>query len=209
MAHAMLHHTRRGRARRQPGQVPQELRIPQSAGKKETVSRRPRKAVRNSIGNMVGKLSVLFTTLRTAASSFLSEAVETRPIYDPIVMFEIGGLDGTVEATDLGKAVIEPMSWEEYTSRTATSPARENLKDLVREQLETGGPWSCRAGAPMTSSRTLATTSSTRALRATRAGQSSPNLKATSSSSRTTSKPTKFALSKMKEKVPLLLMNVH
>ena len=140
-------------------------------GRKEAVSRRPRKAVRNSIGNMVGKLSVLFTTLLTAASSFLSEAVETHPIYDPIVMFEIGGLDGTMEATDLGKAVMEPMSWEEYsdpdyvekayhTVRGATprelrlhldrAPdcVQDDLKDLIWEQLEAGGVVVLQGGRP-------------------------------------------------------------
>ena len=142
-----------------------------STRKKETVSRRPRKAVRNLIGNMVGKLRALFTTLLTAASSFLNEAVETHPIYDPIVLFAIGVLDGTVEATDLGKAVMEPMSWEEYsdpdyvekayhTVRGATprelrlhldkapDGVRENLKDLAWEQLETGGTVVLQGGHP-------------------------------------------------------------
>ena len=170
----MLFHTWCCRPRRQPGQVPQELWVPHAKvqhGKKGATSRRPRKAVRNSIGNMVGKLNVLFATLLTAASSFLSEAVETHPIHDPIVMFEIGGLDATLEATDLGKAVMEPMSWEEYgnpdyvekafhTVRGASprelrlhldkapEGAKDDLKGLIWEQLETGGVVVLQGGRP-------------------------------------------------------------
>ena len=87
---------------------------------------RPRKAIRNSIGNMVGKLSVLFTTLMTATNSFLGESLMTKPLHDPIVMFEIGGLD--LEATELGKAVMEPMGWEEY----ACADYREKAFHTVR-----------------------------------------------------------------------------
>ena len=200
-----------------------------NVGRRETASRRPRKAVRNSIGNMVGKLSVLFTTLLTAASSFLSEAVETRPIYDPIVMFEIGGLDGTVEATDLGKAVMEPMSWEEYsdpdyvekayhTVRGATprelrlhldkapDSARENLKDLMWEQLETGGTVVLQGGRPDDLIKDLG---DYLIYQSAQDDDSCTVLRAGRSSFRATSYPTKFALSRMKGKVPLLLMNDH
>eukprot|EP00439_Symbiodinium_sp_Y106_P039071 s5071_g4.t1 len=36
--------------------------------------------------------------------------------YDPIVMLEIGGTEGTAEAVELGKTVIEPITWEDYLS---------------------------------------------------------------------------------------------
>ena len=132
---------------------------------------RPRKAVRSSIGNMVGKLSVLFTTLMAATNSFLGESLMTRPLHDPIVMFEIGGLDASLEATDLGKAVMEPMSWEEYAypdykerafhTVRAASPrelrlhlykapdgALEDITHLVWEQLEGGGAVVLQGGDP-------------------------------------------------------------
>ena len=86
-------------------------------------------------------------------------------------MFEIGGLDATLEATDLGKAVMERMSWEEYgnpdyvekafhTVRGASprelrlhldkapEGARDDLKGLIWEQLETGGVVVLQGGRP-------------------------------------------------------------
>ena len=60
---------------------------------------RPTKKQRNSITNVVGKLSVLFTTLLVAANSFIGECIQTEVINDPIVLLEIGGFDATLDAT--------------------------------------------------------------------------------------------------------------
>ena len=75
---------------------------------------RPSKKQRNSLANSVGKLSVLFTTLIAAAHSFICEAVQSEVINDPIVLLELGGFEATLEATEMGKAVLEPLSWEDY-----------------------------------------------------------------------------------------------
>ena len=142
-----------------------------TAPRRQAAGGRPRKTVRNSIGNVAGKLSVLFTTLMAAANSFLGESLATRPLHDPIVMFEIGGLDASLEATELGKAIMEPMSWDEYalaenkerafhTVRAASprelrihlykapNEALEDVTQLVWEQLEGGGTVVLQGGDP-------------------------------------------------------------
>ena len=73
----------------------------------------PRKAKRNEIANTAGKLSVLFTTLMVASSTFIAEAQGTTPSADPTVMMEIGGYEGTLEAVKLDKTVVEPMEWSD------------------------------------------------------------------------------------------------
>ena len=71
----------------------------------------PKKGKRNEIANTAGKLSVLFATLLTASSSYIAELQGPLPPADPIVMMEIGGREGTLEAVELGKSVVEPMDW--------------------------------------------------------------------------------------------------
>ena len=134
-------------------------------------TRKPSKRQRNAITNMVGKLSVLFTTLLVTANSFLHETAHNDVIYDPVVMLEIGGFDATLEATELNKAVMEPLSWEDYLDhgtkdRTlhlvraitprqlhlhlgqAPEDALGDLRLLVREQLEGGGAVILQGGKP-------------------------------------------------------------
>ena len=76
--------------------------------------KQPTKTARNGIFNNAGKISVLMTTLMTAAMSWVGECTGPTVEWDPIVMMEIGGYEGTIEATELGKAVIEPLSWSDY-----------------------------------------------------------------------------------------------
>ncbi|CAE6947744.1 unnamed protein product [Symbiodinium sp. CCMP2592] len=75
---------------------------------------KPAKSERKSIMNAAGKLSVLMATFLAAAGTFLNEVQDPVPEYDPIVMMEIGGYEGTIEATELNKAVIEPILWPDY-----------------------------------------------------------------------------------------------
>ena len=139
-------------------------------GQGKTTSR-PSKKQRNAITNTVGKLSVLFTTLLAAAGSFLQETVKNDVVYDPVVMLEIGGFDATLEATELNKSVIEPLSWEDYLDHgtkdrtlhlvkaitprelhihltAAPNEAYDDLKLLVKEQLEGGGAVVLQGGRP-------------------------------------------------------------
>ena len=132
---------------------------------------RPTKKQRSSITNVVGKSSVLFTTLLAAANSFLGECIQTEVINDPIVLLEIGGFDATLDATELNKAVLEPLSWEDYGDpsikkralylvkaatprqlhlhlRHAPEEAFSDLKELVREQLHGGGAVLLQGGEP-------------------------------------------------------------
>ncbi|CAE7297819.1 unnamed protein product, partial [Symbiodinium sp. CCMP2456] len=122
----------------------------------------PRKAKRHEIANTAGKLSVLFTTLLLASQTYLSEVHGPPPSPDPIVMMEIGGREGTIEAVELNKAVVEPMEWEDLLEPKAQETAhyfvtgatpkelRVHLDEmprrcydfmigLVRAQLEEGG----------------------------------------------------------------------
>ena len=97
--------------------------------------------------------------------------MENDVIYDPVVMLEIGGFDATLEATELNKSVIEPLSWEDYLDHgtkdrtlhlvkaitprqlhihlaTAPDEAYDDLKLLIREQLEGGGAVVLQGGRP-------------------------------------------------------------
>ena len=149
---------------------------------------RPSKKQRNSLVNSVGKLSVLFATLIAAAHSFICEAVQSEVINDPIALLELGGFEATLEATEMGKAVLEPLSWEDYLDPgvkdktlhliKAVTPRHlhihfggapgetyDDLKTLVREQLEGGGAVVLQGGQPelvVTSSTTSATATTTR-----------------------------------------------
>ena len=76
-------------------------------------SRRPKKSTRAAIGNVAGKLSAMMTTLLVAAGSYMSDYLPAVQ-HDPVVMFEIGGMDATYEAAEMNKAVIEPMTWDDY-----------------------------------------------------------------------------------------------
>ncbi|CAE7866875.1 RE1 [Symbiodinium sp. KB8] len=134
------------------------------------VSKMPKKSTRTKLANVAGKLSVMMTGLLLAASSFMCEA-RPAPEPDPIVLFEIGGFDATYEAAELDKAVIEPMTWEDYRSPERKEDAyhfvkaanpkelRINLKGireadyegivgLIREQVRGGGEAVLRGGDP-------------------------------------------------------------
>ena len=123
---------------------------------------KPSKSVRNKIFNTAGKLSVMMASLMMATGSITAEAGGPVAEYDPIVMMELGGVEGTIEAVDLGKAVIEPMSWEHLKEpekqenahhfvvgaspkelrihlRDMPNMVQEFVKDLIGEQLEEGG----------------------------------------------------------------------
>ncbi|CAE7295005.1 unnamed protein product, partial [Symbiodinium sp. CCMP2592] len=69
--------------------------------KKESVSKPPpKKSVRNNIMNSAGKLSVLMATLLAATGTYLNEMIGPPADYDPIVMMELGGYEGTSEAVE-------------------------------------------------------------------------------------------------------------
>ena len=148
--------------------------FPPIKGKKKGklgTSARPSKKQRNSIANTAGKLSVLFAALISAASSYLCEAVQSEVVNDPIVIMEVGGFEATMEATELDKAVLEPLSWENYldpdtkeralhlvravTPRhlhlhlgSAPGEVHGDLKLLVQEQLAGGGAVVLQGGQP-------------------------------------------------------------
>ena len=110
--------------------------LPQRKRKASEVSgRRPNKKQRGILTNTVGKLSILFTTLLAAANSFLCEAIQTEVINDPIVLLEIGGVDATLDATELDKAVLEPLSWEDYTDQNMKERAFHLVKAITPRQL--------------------------------------------------------------------------
>ena len=134
------------------------------------VTRRPKKSVRSALANTAGRLSIMLTTFLCAAGSFMCEQ-PSDVHYDPIIMFEIGGLDATYEAAQLGKAVVEPMTWEDYDDQRrredavhfvrAASPKelRVNLDgmredyegeivNLAKEQIEGGGSVVFKGGDP-------------------------------------------------------------
>ena len=137
----------------------------------EASGKKPNKKQRGILTNTVGKLSILFTTLLAAANSFLCEAIQTEVINDPIVLLEIGGMDATLDATELDKAVLEPLSWEDYADQSlkerafhlvkavtprqlhlhlggAPDDALGDLKALVHEQLMGGGAVVLQGGEP-------------------------------------------------------------
>ena len=131
-------------------------------GKYKEPKSKAKKSTRNGIMNAAGKISVLMATFLAAASSYMSEIQGPIGNGDPVVIMEIGGLEGTTEAVDLSKAVIEPMMWEDFLNpevqktayhfvREATPRelrihvdemprrAEDIVQDLVREQLHVGG----------------------------------------------------------------------
>ena len=137
----------------------------------------PRKSVRNNIMNAAGKIGVLMTTLLVATGTYLNEVCGPPAEYDPIVMMELGGLEGTEEAVNLGKAVIEPLMWTDlldndtqenaYHFVTGASPRELRVhldempkclealaNDLVKEQIqrprEGTDPWWWRSGVTRT-----------------------------------------------------------
>ncbi|CAE6956523.1 RE1 [Symbiodinium sp. CCMP2456] len=112
----------------------------------------------------------MMTGLLLAATSYMCEA---RPPVeqDPIVLFEIGGIDATYEAVELDKAVIEPMTWEDYKDPErkedafhfvkAATPKElrlnlngineayvEDITQLIGEQIAGGGDVVLRGGDP-------------------------------------------------------------
>ncbi|CAE7510826.1 GIP [Symbiodinium sp. CCMP2592] len=131
--------------------------------KKEPASKPPpKKSVRNGIMNSAGKLSVLMATLLAATGTYLNETIGPPADYDPIVMMELGGYEGTSEAVELGKAVIEPLIWTDlldpktqenaYYFVTGASPRELRIhpdempgaletfvKGLIGEQIREGG----------------------------------------------------------------------
>ena len=102
---------------------------------KEKSNKLPRKAKRNEIANMAGKLSALFTTLLVASRSFLAEASGPIPPADPIVMMEIGGHEGTIEAVELDKAVVEPMEWDDLLNLEAQQTAHHFVTGATPKEL--------------------------------------------------------------------------
>ncbi|CAE7261564.1 RE2 [Symbiodinium sp. CCMP2592] len=118
---------------------------------------KPAKSERKNIMNGAGKLSVLMATFLAAAGTFLNEVQDPVPEYDPIVMMEIGGYEGTIEATELNKAVIEPILWPDYEQPDVQENAYHFVKgaspkelrvhlELVRDQLNEGGDVVLRGG---------------------------------------------------------------
>ncbi|CAE6927736.1 unnamed protein product [Symbiodinium sp. CCMP2456] len=124
--------------------------------------KRATKATRNTIMNNTGKISVLMATLIITAFAYLADAWNLGVNYDPIVRIEIGGLEGTLEATELEKAVIEPTAWTNYLNpETQTnayhfvvganpkelrthldempSRAQGPIDALIRQQIDGGG----------------------------------------------------------------------
>ncbi|CAE7492417.1 GIP [Symbiodinium natans] len=103
----------RDRLRKTGFPLPRKGRQDQSGERQR--EKKPNKRTRNVLAANASKIGVLLTTLVAAVTSYMCDfgMPEVKP--DPIVMFEIGGLDGTSEAVDLGKAVLEPMSWEDYS----------------------------------------------------------------------------------------------
>ena len=137
------------------------------------VAARPKtpKSTKRSIMNAAGRIGVLMATLMTAATSFLLEHSGPPVENDPIVMMEIGGMEGTLEATDLDKAVIEPIDWQDYLNPetktnayhfvTGISPkelrihldgmperVRGNIEELIKCQIERGEEVVLRRGDP-------------------------------------------------------------
>ena len=131
-------------------------------GKYKESKSKAKKSTRNGIMNAAGKISVLMATFLTAASSYMSEIQGTVGNNDPVVIMEIGGWEGTTEAVDLSKTVIEPMMWKDFLNpevqKTAYHFVREAaprelrvhvdemprraedvIQDLAREQLHAGG----------------------------------------------------------------------
>ncbi|CAE6942423.1 RE2 [Symbiodinium sp. CCMP2592] len=129
------------------------------------------KRVRSTVMNNAAKVSVLMATLLSTTMSFLGEFRGPEPETDPIVMFEIGGYEGTLEAVELGKAVIEPITWEDYVDPNVQSNAHhvitgaspkelrihlagmpdrvgDSVRDLIKDQIDGGDEVVLRGGDP-------------------------------------------------------------
>ena len=74
-------------------------------------------------------------TLLACACSYMSESYKPVIDPDPIVMMEIGGYEGTIEATGLNKTVIEPMQWEDYLNPTTQENAYHFVKAATPKEL--------------------------------------------------------------------------
>ncbi|CAE7449306.1 GIP, partial [Symbiodinium sp. KB8] len=124
--------------------------------------RKPTHSARKAIFNNAAKISVMMTTLLTAASTFLAATAYTDVQAEPVVMFEIGGTRGSEEAVSLGKDVFEPMDWKTYESPEGKEVAyhvinggtpkelrinldgkkhgcNEAIVDLMHQQVQEGG----------------------------------------------------------------------
>ena len=122
----------------------------------------PRRSTRKAIFSNAAKVSVMMTTLLAATDSFLGRGGFAEKAPEPIVMFEIGGYNGTEEAVKLDKDVFEPMTWETYGTSEGKEAAfhivnggyprelrvnlagknekyNDNLKDLIELQIDSGG----------------------------------------------------------------------
>ena len=145
--------------------------LPRLRGVQTTpTTRRPKKSTRTSLANAAGKLTIMMTTLLLAAGTYMNEWLPEVQA-DPIVMFEIGAIDATYEVTQLNKAVLEPMTWEDYHESYrredalhfvyAASPkelrinlaympddCRDSVLELARAQVAEGGKVVLRGGDP-------------------------------------------------------------
>ncbi|CAE7807531.1 unnamed protein product [Symbiodinium sp. CCMP2456] len=109
--------------------------------------RRGRKSTRNGIMNAAGKISVLMATFLATAATYMSEVQTPAATYDPIVVMEIGGLEGTTEAIELDKVqenayhFVKGASPRERRIHADEMPerAKDTVRELVREQLDGGG----------------------------------------------------------------------
>ena len=133
-------------------------------------TRRPRKSTRNAIANVAGRLSIMMTTLLVAAGNYMNDYL---PVVqqDPVVMFEIGDIEATYEAACLNKAVIEPMSWDDYDDperrkdayhfvygiapkelrvnlEGMPTNARDPIAELIKTQVDGGGVAVLKGGDP-------------------------------------------------------------
>ncbi|OLQ00470.1 Copia protein [Symbiodinium microadriaticum] len=109
--------------------------LPHLRGVRGTPStRRPKKSIRSAIANAAAKLTVMMTTLLLAAGTYMSEQLPTiEP--DPVVIFEIGGIDATYEAAQLNKAVIEPMTWDDYSNPGRREDAHHFVYGISPKEL--------------------------------------------------------------------------
>ena len=91
------------------------FKVPKTTLQRENRDRgMPKRSTRKMIFSNAAKMSVMFATLVTAVDSFLGRGVFAEKVQSPIVMFEIGGFQGTEDAVKLDKDVFEPMTWETY-----------------------------------------------------------------------------------------------
>ncbi|CAE6967485.1 unnamed protein product [Symbiodinium sp. CCMP2592] len=135
----LTYHTVRG-IKEVGGEIKKYLRgcgLPLPRTPRETRGPRPKpaKSERKNIMNAAGKLSVLMARFLAAAGTFLNEAQDPVPEHDPIVMMEIGGYEGTIEATELNKAVIEPILWPDNEKPDVQENACHFVKGASPKEL--------------------------------------------------------------------------